>query len=97
MMQFFRVPGAAEDEVTPESGQARIRQVTESLPSVQNKLCWMDCNNFWVKTCCIDRASSAELSEAMDFMPWWYKDVKRCYVCLADVTSNMFDRNPMYL
>ncbi|KAK3389860.1 heterokaryon incompatibility protein-domain-containing protein [Podospora didyma] len=39
----------------------------------------------WVDTCCIDKASSAELSEAINSMFRWYKHVTRCYVYLADV------------
>ncbi|KAM7198365.1 HET domain containing protein [Rhypophila sp. PSN 637] len=39
----------------------------------------------WVDTCCIDKSSSAELSEAINSMFRWYKKATRCYVYLADV------------
>src|SRR4051812_36956081 len=37
---------------------------------------------FWVDTCCIDKSSSAELSEAINSMFRWYRDAARCYVYL---------------
>ncbi|KAH8883686.1 hypothetical protein GQ53DRAFT_786674 [Thozetella sp. PMI_491] len=40
---------------------------------------------FWVDTCCIDKASSTELSEAINSMFRWYRDAARCYVYLIDV------------
>ena len=39
----------------------------------------------WVDTCCIDKTSSAELSEAINSMFAWYRDSVVCYVYLADV------------
>ncbi|KAI0447192.1 HET-domain-containing protein [Xylaria telfairii] len=39
----------------------------------------------WVDTCCIDKRSSAELSEAINSMFRWYGEAKACYVYLADV------------
>ncbi|RYP55821.1 hypothetical protein DL771_012412 [Monosporascus sp. 5C6A] len=39
----------------------------------------------WVDTCCIDKASSAELSEAINSMYQWYKNSQVCYAFLADV------------
>lgn len=41
---------------------------------------------FWVDTCCIDKRSSAELSEAINSMFRWYKNAKICYVYLSDVS-----------
>ncbi|EKG18464.1 Heterokaryon incompatibility [Macrophomina phaseolina MS6] len=41
---------------------------------------------FWVDTCCIDKSSSAELSEAINSMFRWYQDTARCYVYLSDVS-----------
>ena len=39
----------------------------------------------WIDTCCIDKRSSAELSEAINSMFAWYRDADVCYVYLADV------------
>lgn len=39
----------------------------------------------WIDTCCIDKASSAELSEAINSMYRWYQDAAVCYVYLSDM------------
>lgn len=39
----------------------------------------------WIDTCCIDKNSSAELSEAINSMWMWYKSSGICLVYLADV------------
>ena len=41
----------------------------------------------WVDTCCIDKKSSAELTEAINSMFNWYYRAEMCYVHLSDVTS----------
>ncbi|KAH6870086.1 HET domain-containing protein, partial [Alternaria rosae] len=38
----------------------------------------------WVDTCCIDKRSSAELSEAINSMYKWYWDAAICYVLISD-------------
>jgi hypothetical protein len=43
---------------------------------------------FWVDSCCIDKSSSAELSEAIISMFKWYQQAKKCYVYLPDVSSD---------
>lgn len=42
----------------------------------------------WIDTCCIDKSSSAELSEAINSMYSWYQRADICYAYLADVSSN---------
>jgi hypothetical protein len=42
----------------------------------------------WIDTCCINKSSSSELSEAINSMFNWYKDAALCYAYLSDVTSN---------
>jgi hypothetical protein len=39
----------------------------------------------WNDTCCIDKGSSAELSEAINSMFKWYHHSQRCYAYLVDV------------
>ncbi|RYP51793.1 hypothetical protein DL768_002940 [Monosporascus sp. mg162] len=39
----------------------------------------------WVDTCCIDKTSSAELSEAINSMYEWYERSKVCYAFLEDL------------
>ena len=38
----------------------------------------------WVDTCCIDKTSSAELSEAINSMFRWYREAVACFVLLED-------------
>jgi len=45
----------------------------------------------WIDTCCIDKTSSAELSEAINSMYRWYQESGVCYAYLADVPSNAID------
>ena len=49
----------------------------------------------WVDTCCIDKSSSAELSEAINSMFRWYQDAAKCYVYLADVSIDGSVRNDL--
>jgi hypothetical protein len=39
----------------------------------------------WIDSCCIDKSSSAELSEAINSMFRWYRDAQVCYAYLCDV------------
>jgi len=41
----------------------------------------------WIDTICIDKSSSAELSEAINSMFAWYRDAEVCYAYLSDVGS----------
>ncbi|KUJ13974.1 uncharacterized protein LY89DRAFT_736976 [Mollisia scopiformis] len=41
----------------------------------------------WIDTCCIDKSSSAELSEAIYSMYRWYSDAQECYAYLSDVDA----------
>ena len=42
----------------------------------------------WIDTCCIDKRSSAELSEAINSMYQWYWNAEICYAYLVDVTKD---------
>lgn len=44
---------------------------------------------FWVDTCCMDKSSSAELSEAINSMFRLYKDSAVCYVYLSDLKPSI--------
>ncbi|KAI6095499.1 heterokaryon incompatibility protein-domain-containing protein [Pisolithus croceorrhizus] len=44
----------------------------------------------WIDTCCIDKRSSAELSEAINSMYRWYQDAQVCYAYLNDVDESAF-------
>jgi hypothetical protein len=46
----------------------------------------------WCDTCCIDKTSSAELSEAINSMFTWYKCSHVCYAFLSDVRRNQSEK-----
>jgi len=43
----------------------------------------------WIDTCCIDKTSSSELSEAINSMFRWYQNASICYAYLADVPCDL--------
>ncbi|KAM5345639.1 hypothetical protein ACJ41O_011500 [Fusarium nematophilum] len=51
----------------------------------------------WIDSCCIDKASSAELSEAINSMYRWYAGSSICYVYLQDVVAAAGDAPPVEL
>lgn len=59
---------------------AKIRKTCEI--TISNGLQYV-----WVDTCCIDKSSSAELSEAINSIFQWYKDALVCYAYLSDVPA----------
>jgi ankyrin repeat protein len=63
-----------------KSGYAKLKFCAER--ATQDGL-----EHFWVDTCCINKSSSAELSEAITSMFRWYKNSAQCYVYLTDVTT----------
>ncbi|KAK4209716.1 hypothetical protein QBC37DRAFT_449800 [Rhypophila decipiens] len=48
----------------------------------------------WIDTCCIDKTSSAELSEAINSMFSWYRNSAICFIHLAALTDEQPVRNP---
>ncbi|KAK7439048.1 hypothetical protein VKT23_014922 [Stygiomarasmius scandens] len=49
----------------------------------------------WIDSCCIDKSSSAELSEAINSMYQYYEDATVCYVHLCDARSAQDPRDPI--
>ncbi|KAK4445991.1 hypothetical protein QBC34DRAFT_486985 [Podospora aff. communis PSN243] len=47
----------------------------------------------WVDTCCIDKSSSAELSESINSMFRWYAKAEVCYAYLVDVPAVSFEKS----
>lgn len=50
--------------------------------ALRDGLAWV-----WIDTCCIDKSSSAELSEAINSMYRWYKQSEVCYAYLSDIDT----------
>ncbi|CZR50352.1 uncharacterized protein PAC_00224 [Phialocephala subalpina] len=48
----------------------------------------------WVDTCCIDKRSSSELSEAINSMFQWYRKAQTCYAYLVDVPPTNTPQSP---
>jgi hypothetical protein len=48
---------------------------------------------FWVDTCCIDKSSSSEISEAVNSMFQWYRRAVKCYAYLSDVSTTNPSQN----
>ena len=47
----------------------------------------------WIDTCCINKESSSELSEAVNSMFKWYNRAEKCYAYLADVKADDGSKN----
>ncbi|XXG99420.1 hypothetical protein Hte_005759 [Hypoxylon texense] len=80
-----------EDEVTFHEWQTRAGAKRKGFAKVKDTclrarldhLGWV-----WVDTCCIDKTSSTELSEAINSMFSWYKLATVCYAYLLDVSGD---------
>ncbi|KAF5363083.1 hypothetical protein D9758_012621 [Tetrapyrgos nigripes] len=48
----------------------------------------------WIDSCCINKESSAELSEAINSMYQYYENAAVCYVYLFDVSGKLHPKNP---
>jgi hypothetical protein len=51
---------------------------------------------FWIDSCCIDKSSSAQLSESINSMYRWYRNAAKCYVYLSDVSLSEFIQGTQY-
>ncbi|GAW13647.1 hypothetical protein ANO14919_030350 [Xylariales sp. No.14919] len=47
----------------------------------------LECDYIWIDTCCIDKRSSAELSEAINSMFSWYRQAGKCLAFLDDING----------
>lgn len=65
-----------------EAGMEKIRACGRQ--TARHKL-----KHFWVDTCCIDKTSSAELSEAINSMYRWYKEAQICFAHLEDGSPDL--------
>ncbi|KAK4450845.1 heterokaryon incompatibility protein-domain-containing protein [Podospora aff. communis PSN243] len=70
-----------DESVRSKTGFSKIFHAAKQAK--QDGYTWL-----WVDTCCIDKTSSAELSEAINSMYDWYRQSEVCYAHLADVNGN---------
>ncbi|ORY68186.1 heterokaryon incompatibility protein-domain-containing protein, partial [Pseudomassariella vexata] len=78
-----------KDEVTLQEVQLQSREVTMKVgyqkimftcrQALEDAILWA-----WIDTCCIDKTSSTELSEAINSMYQWYTMSTVCYAFLSD-------------
>lgn len=94
--------GADEDEVSFEDVRSSTdfskKRGFHKLKGFCKAAASANCRYGWVDTCCINKANSSELSEAINSMYHWYQGSKICITYLEDVPrkqmmdSNWFDR-----
>ncbi|KAH3915831.1 hypothetical protein HBI56_041350 [Parastagonospora nodorum] len=68
------------------AGFVKIRYCADQARSDGLDWCWVD-------TCCIDKRSSSELSEAINSMYRWYENSVKCYAYLQDIATSGPDTN----
>ncbi|KAK0380945.1 hypothetical protein CLIM01_01701 [Colletotrichum limetticola] len=68
----------AADQIRSTNGFRKIRDAANLAKSHRHRYLWAD-------TCCIDKTSSAELSESINSMYRWYEKAAICYAFLSDV------------
>jgi len=83
MVELAKMAAEERDEVRQHDGYRKILQSCERAQKDGYE--WL-----WVDTCCIDKRSSAELSEAINSMYRWYESAKVCYTYLHDVPDPWF-------
>ncbi|PVH80147.1 HET-domain-containing protein [Cadophora sp. DSE1049] len=74
-----------------ENGQASHKSGWKKIEFCEKEAAHHDLEYFWVDTCCIDKSSSAELTEAINTMFRWYQEATKCYVYLTDVSTAICD------
>ncbi|KAE8329169.1 heterokaryon incompatibility protein-domain-containing protein [Aspergillus sergii] len=80
-----------EEEVLFTNMQNCTGQTRSAWSKVQGACAQARADGFdyiWIDTCCIDKSSSAELSEAINSMFTWYANAAICYAYLSDVTMS---------
>jgi len=83
MVELTKMDGEERDKIRQRDGYQKILQCCEQAQKDGYE--WL-----WVDTCCIDKRSSAELSEAINSMYRWYENAKVCYAYLHDLPSPSF-------
>lgn len=79
-----------EEEVTYKEmkkhpGEAAKKKGYQKIKACAQQALKDGVDYFWIDTCCIDKSSSSELSEAINSMYHWYKNAQVCYAYLSDV------------
>ncbi|KAI5985042.1 heterokaryon incompatibility protein-domain-containing protein [Pisolithus albus] len=83
MTGLMKMEEEEREEVKKRHGYQKI--VAGCEQAIKDGYEWL-----WVDTCCIDKRSSAELSEAINSMYRWYQNAQVCYAYLNDVGESTF-------
>ena len=83
IVELMKMDAEERSEIRQRDGYRKILQSCEQAKKDGYK--WL-----WVDTCCIDKRSSAELSEAINSMYRWYENSGICYTYLHDLPSSSF-------
>jgi hypothetical protein len=70
----------------PDSDQPDFLGLSPKIANCCRVAMTLGYQRVWVDTCCIDKSSSAELSEAINSMFQWYQHSSVCIAYLTDVT-----------
>ncbi|KAI1742998.1 HET-domain-containing protein [Xylaria scruposa] len=68
-----------------QSSSWRLRKKYKKVMNASNQAIQDGLYYIWIDTICIDKTSSAELSEAINSMFSWYENAEICYAYLSDV------------
>ncbi|KAF9455700.1 heterokaryon incompatibility protein-domain-containing protein [Collybia nuda] len=71
-----------------DHGKAMLKKGWEKIVGACNTAKRDKFEYIWIDTCCINKESSAELSEAINSMYAWYRNAQICYAYLWDVPSD---------
>ncbi|KAH8894615.1 HET-domain-containing protein, partial [Thozetella sp. PMI_491] len=77
--EFSKTREDADDTLASKAGYHKIVATCDQARRDGHRYAWVD-------TCCIDKTSSAELTEAINSMFGWYKQSQVCYAHLSDFT-----------
>ncbi|PIL25285.1 hypothetical protein GSI_13174 [Ganoderma sinense ZZ0214-1] len=88
-------PELPNDIQTPSSPHTTLRSIWDPDSGLSEKVrraCEIARRDgyryIWIDSCCINKESSSELSEAINSMYNWYRAAQVCYAFLVDVPSN---------
>lgn len=76
--EMAAIEGNQEHPATKKAGYQKV--VDTCRKAREDEIAYV-----WIDTCCIDKTSSSELTEAINSMYRWYERAKICYVLLADL------------
>ncbi|KAK4495709.1 hypothetical protein PRZ48_012977 [Zasmidium cellare] len=79
-----------EDEVTFQEvrdGKGKKKRGYQKIINICRQALKDGFDRVWVDTCCINKESSAELTESINSMWRWYCDASLCYAYLEDVSE----------